>query len=810
MTKKTFITKTTRRFSPKAKAPPGLIQGAFRVAVAKWPWVFSVLLVSGIGFGLWVFVPYWQVLGQFSDSVAVPSRVYERPPRLVRGQRLSSRELERLLAGRGYRSLSEGPEMAEAALKVGEYRRSRGRVSVHLRSFPTQSGWTVPLEVDFRFRGARLAELELLRSSGDGGDGVLEGQRIEAAWLDPLLIRSYFGQEGGDRWPLRVEELPDHVVNAILAAEDRRFFDHRGVSIRGIVRAFLSNLKGEGNMQGGSTLTQQLVKNLYLTHDRVMSRKVREAFLAVYLELRYEKTEILQAYLNEIYLGRRSGANLLGIGAASRAFFGVPPEELDLAQAATVAGMIQSPANFTPDRHQEGATRRRNWVLDRMLALGWITPEHTELAKAAEMSTREARASLGARYAADAILEELRGRYELEPLARSGYVVLSTLDSEEQRAAQKALRGGLEKLDASVRKSGTQSLQGALVAADPRDGAIRAWVGGRDYGASQFDRVRQARRQVGSAFKPVILAAAFAERAAKPSDRITDEPLTLDLDGKLWTPSNADNQFHGEVSVRETVERSLNIPTVKLALAVGLERVVAWGKRMGVTSPLRPLPSLALGAFEMTPLELLGVYSTLANEGRRPSLHLVEGVLDRRGEPVAGEAVPIPELVLERGVAHLVTSILEGVVERGTGRGVRASGYQGAVAAKTGTTNERRDAWFAGYTPSSVGVVWVGYDEPARTGLSGTSGALPIFADFLGAVIPAGGYGIFRQPPEVTTRTIDPETGALATERCYNYIVETYLADDVPEELCWLHDDARGQRRQGFWRRMFKRRGDSV
>lgn len=262
--------------------------------------------------------------------------------------------------------------------------------------------------------------------------------------------------------------------------------------------------------------------------------------------------------------------------------------------------------------------------------------------------------------------------------------------------------------------------------------------------------------------------------------------------------------------MREAVERSLNIPSIKLALDVGLERVVAWGKRMGVTSRLQPLPSIALGSFEMTPLELLGVYATLANEGRRPPLHLVEGVLDRRGEPLAGEPLPQPERVLERGVAHLVTSILEGVVERGTGRGVRASGYQGAVAAKTGTTNERRDAWFAGYTPASVGVVWVGYDEPSRTGLSGTSGALPIFADFLGEVLPKGGYGIFRQPPEVTTRTVDRETGQLATERCYDYVVETYLIDDVPEEICWLHSDQRLERRRGFWRRMFGRRGNGT
>lgn len=789
----------------------GVVGQTLAFLVARWVWLVSAGVVATMALGLWVFVPYWKVLGQFSDSVAVPSRVYERPPRIVRGQRLTIRKFEGLLSDRGYRLT-----VAESAVpQVGEFLRRSNSVLVHLRSFPTRSGWTAPLQVWFRFRGERLVRLELVDGDAHGvgtaGDASpVKGQRIEAAWLDPRLIRSYLGADGGDRWPLQVDDLPTYVVRSVLAAEDGRFFEHQGVSLRGILRAFMANIGGEGNLQGGSTLTQQLVKNLYLSHDRVLSRKVREAFLALYLERRYSKTEILQAYLNEIYLGRRAGANLLGIGAASRAYFGIPPEELDLAQAATIAGMIQSPANLTPDRHVKAATQRRNWVLARMYELGWIDEQQRNAAQEAAMPTRQTRVARGARYAADAIFDELERRYSLDRLGATGYTVLSTLDGEQQVAAEEALEGGLKKLDEKVKKSGNATLQGALVAADPRDGAIRAWVGGRDYGASQFDRVRQARRQVGSAFKPVVLAAAFSERAAKPSDLLSNEPLTVELDGKQWSPHNSNGEFGAEVSVREAVERSLNVPNVRLALKVGLDRVVAWGRRLGIESPLRPLPSLALGAFEMTPLELLSVYSTLANEGQRSPLHLVEGVLDRRGEPLAGAQLPAAETVLEKGVAYLVTSILEGVVDRGTGRGLRAMGYRGAVAAKTGTTNARRDVWFAGYTPSTVAVVWVGYDEPATTGLSGTSGALPIFGDYLRRVRPAGGDGIFRQPPDVTTRTIDPETGELATERCYGYVVETYLQDDVPEEVCWLHSDQRERRRRGFWRRLFGRSRDSV
>lgn len=782
----------TRRLVPKGSGPRGFL-------ARRWPVLLVAAVLVSAGVVLWAFQPYWKVLGQFSSEARVlPSRIYESPPRLARGQRVGIRDLVAMLEARGYRLAG-----AEDELAVGTYRQAGDRVRVHLRSFPTAQGWTVPLELSFRFRRARLVEVQLLQD----GVGAGEPQAVEAAWLDPRLIRSILSRDGGDRWPLRVDDLPQHVVQAVLAAEDARFFDHRGVSVRGIVRAFVSNARGSGNLQGGSTLTQQLVKNLYLSPERKISRKVREAILAVYLELRYEKEEILEAYLNEIYLGRRGGANLMGVGAASRVFFGLPPEELSLAQAATVAGMIQSPANLAPDLHAEEARVRRDWVLDRMVTVGFIEAAAGEAAKEEELQTfTGGRETSGARYAVDAIVAELTQRYGLDDLADGGFVVVSTLDEQDQVAAEAAVRDQLTALDERVRKADAL-LQGALVAADPRNGAVRAWVGGREYGESQFDRVRQARRQVGSAFKPVVLAAAFSERTTRPSDVLMDEPLTLVLNGRSWSPSNADDTFRGEVTVRETVEESLNIPAIRLALDVGLERVVAWGRRMGIESPLRPLPSLALGAFEMTPLELLGVYSTLANGGSRPPLHLVEGVLNRTGMPVAGAALAPAERVLEEGVAFLTTSVLEGVVERGTGRNLRAYELRGSVAAKSGTTNERRDAWFAGYTPSMVAVAWVGYDEPATTGLSGTSGALPIFGGFMRAIQPEGGFGIFRQPSSVTTRTIDPFTGELATERCTSYIVETYLQDDAPTELCPMHD-GRGDRR-GFWRRMLGRRSSS-
>ncbi|HVS14590.1 MAG TPA: transglycosylase domain-containing protein [Thermoanaerobaculia bacterium] len=749
--------------------------------LAPWRWAWRTRPVRWLGLGataallVWLLLPLWGVSGQLSAAPRQqPSRLYAAPARVDVGAALRARDLVALLEERGYRA-DDGA--GGAGLRRGRYRLDGERVQVALRSFPTAAGWTVP------------AALEVVARSGTVERIELDDESVRSVLLDPLLLGSYYGPDLLDRWPEPLDRLPEHVWRAVLAAEDATFFRHAGLSITGIVRALWIDLRGRELSHGGSTVTQQLVKNIYLTHERTVARKVREAFLAMVVELRYSKQTLLQAYLNEIFLGRSGPVNLMGIGAAARVYFGVPAAELTLAEAATLAGMIRSPTHLAPRRHPERSQQSRDAVLRRMYELGWIDQAELEAALA-EPLVAGGRASdrWRARFAADAAAAELRERWNVRGLEDAGYAVISTLDRTDQDAAEAAVSWGLDALEEGWQQGvDDAALEGALISVDPRDGRVLAWVGGRDYGRSQFDRARLASRQVGSAFKPVVLAAALAARAATPSDVLVDEPITVVQAGREWSPNNDDRRFRGPVTVRQSIEQSLNVPTVRLALDVGLPRIIETARALGVTSPLERVPSLALGAFEMTPVELLGAYACFAAGGTRAPLHLVEGVLDRRGQPLAGAALPAAERALEPGVAYLVTSVLEGVIDHGTGRRLRQDGLRDVLAGKSGTTNGGRDSWFIGYAPERATLVWVGYDASRPTRLSGARAALPIWGRFTLARRPRGGYRVALPPSDVTTRSVDPESGQLATGRCPSVITEVFLRDDVPAEECEIH-----------------------
>ena len=710
-----------------------------------------------------------------------PSRLYESPPRYDVGQKLSAGDLAGELDLRGYRAVEKDPE----ALLIGEYSRSKERIAVRLRSFPLSSGWTESVVVDARFRRGWLAGLEV------------SGETVQSVWLDPRLLTSFYSDQLIDRWRVSLESLPDHVWRAILAAEDATFFTHGGLSARGIVRAVWTNVRDGVVDEGGSTLTQQLVKNLYVGPQRAVSRKVREAAIAVLLEIRYSKEEILEGYLNTAYMGSSGSVQLVGLGAAARTYFGVPAAELDLAQAAALAGMIKSPANLAPSVDAERCQHRRDQVLDRLAELGWITTTELDAAKSKPVVLSGSRIDrYFARFAADAAAVEASERFGAAKLSESGATLVSTLSYADQEAAESAVAWGVSALEEGWQKANDRPLQAALVSVDPQTGGVKAWIGGRDYRQTQFDRLRKAHRQVGSAFKPVVLAAALAERRVSPADRLVDEPLSVRLGGKIWRPQNDDRSFRGDVSVRESFERSLNVPTVRLALDVGLEAIVHWARRLGVESDLDPYPSMALGAFEMTPVELLTVYSTLAARGRRPDVHLLEAVFDSDRQPLAGRPAMPPEPVIDEGVAFLVTSILEGVVERGTGARLRRDGLRDPVAGKSGTTNGRRDSWFVGYAPERVALVWVGYDDATPTKLSGSRGALPIWGRFMQQRRPSSGYSTYLPPSDVRSVTIDPATGGMATGRCPETTVEYYLSDQAPTEMCEIH----GRKKRRWWR----------
>lgn len=755
----------------RKKSRPSASPGRSR----KLRWIAVGLGVALLIFGLFVLRPFWRLSSQFDDlTFRQPSRLYGRAPALTVGRSFPPDRLLEDLRAEGYRE-----DDSSGSLPPGRYRETSKGIAVHVRSFPLPDGGKGGGVVEISWRGSRVSRLRL---DGSAADNVT---------LEPPLLASYYGPDQRERRPVKMDEVAEDLVAAVVAAEDDSFFKHSGVSVSGIARALWVNMRGGGIRQGGSTLTQQLVKNLYLTHERTLGRKAQELVLAVLLEVRYDKQRILEAYLNEIYLGGSGGVSLMGMGAASRAYFGKDPGQLDLAEAATLAGMIRAPAAYSPLAHPDKAKERRDWVLERMRKLRLAEPERIDRALKRPVSTApEPVVRRRAPYFADAMAVEAQRRFGIGDLADSGHALFSTLDWRSQQTAVSAVAWGLDKAEAGYQKnhSGKGPLQAALVSVDPRTGGILAYVGGRSYEQSQFDRAGQALRQPGSAFKPIVYSAAFETDKATPSSFIEDSPLTIRKAGLVWSPKNDDGSFHGWVSVRRAMEKSYNPATARLAQQVGMEKVVELAHEMGITAKIDPFPSVALGAFETTPVELAGVYATLANEGVRAPIHGLIAITDRYRKPVAGLTLDEPERVLSPQTAYMVTSLLQGVLERGTAAGA-ASGIPGDLAGKTGTTNKRRDSWFGGYARERATVVWVGYDDNSITRLSGARAALPIWIRFMGKAAPRNGYSAFQQPKGVTTAAIDPTTGLLATEYCPAVITEVFREGKVPTELCDRHQN---------------------
>ena len=692
------------------------------------------------------------------------TRFYARPPVFQVGTRVDPGALGRYLERMSYR------RAGRSRVGVGEYRGDEGQWIIGRRAFRVadrlDSGGVVRVRLDDE---GWVTELE---------DG--QGRWLELVVLEPEPLRVP-GTPGDDRVPVRLADVPRHLVDAVLAVEDRRFYQHAGIDVSRIAGAALANLRAARFAEGGSTITQQLVKNLFLTARRSPIRKVRELAIALVLERRHTKEEILEAYLNEIYLGQDGAYAVRGVGRAAQFYFGKDLSQLNLAESALLAGLIRGPNLYAPSRHPEAATERRNLVLSRMRELGLVDDEAARRAATARLSLRRsAPPSRAGRYFADFVASRVGDTREL--------TVFTTLDMDLQIAAEAAVRSGiadLEREHPDLVRAADSPAQAALVVLEPLTGDILAMVGGRDYGATQFNRAADARRQPGSAFKPVVALAALSGRDVTLASLLEDEPLSVETPTGLWQPVNYDGQFRGPVSLRRALESSLNVPFARLGLQVGPERIAETARRLGIQGQLRAVPSLALGASEVTPLELAGAFGVLAAQGFRADLHAVEGAINQDGELVT-QTEHGGEQVYSPAETYLVTSALEGAVERGTGRGVRAWGYWGPIAAKSGTTNDYRDAWFVGYTPSLAVAVWVGFDDGRTIGLSGAQAALPIFARFINATRSTAGEWDIQPPPELEIVAVDPLTGLAADESCGGE-PEYFLPGTAPPagEGCW-------------------------
>ena len=624
------------------------------------------------------------------------------------------------------------------------------------------------------------------------------------------------GPKMESRRPVSLSAISPFLQNAVIASEDARFYSHIGIDIRAIGRALLANLRERRFAQGGSTITQQLAKNFFLSPQKTIGRKLREAELALILEMRYSKQQILEMYLNKIYFGQEGFRGIYGIEEAAGFYFSKPAKDISLAEAALLAGIIRSPNGYSPVRNPKAAKERRNAVLARMRQLEMIREDEFHKAANAPVRIQPRSAPVHvASYFVDYIqritAEELGG----EKLYRTGYRYYTTLDPTHQAAAQEAVSRGLGAIEKAALPAG-EPLQAALVAVDPKTGAMTAMVGGRDYGQTQFNRAANAKRQPGSAFKPFVLLTVLSAATQGKVDKtlstiVSGEPVSIPTPEGMWTPSNFEGKTYGTITIRKAIEDSVNTAMVRLANDAGLKNVIQTARAAGITSPLAEVPSMALGSFEVTPVELAYAYTTIASGGVRFDPFPLSSVTTADGDILMAEKVRQDRAVDPRA-AYLTGYALEGVLERGTARSAKALGIYFPASGKTGTTDGNRDSWFVGYTPDVVCAVWVGYDSGADTGLTGAQGALQIWARFLRALYPHAGPPIPTRPQGVEIAAIDPASGFLATASCPQALPEAYLTGTAPKETCPHHPVnpvvdtlRRGVRSLGdFFRNLFK------
>jgi penicillin-binding protein 1B len=709
-----------------------------------------------------------------------PSRLYARPMVLRPGMRTTIPALVQQLNGLKYEQKGDIPQ------SPGEFIAGNAAIVFYPRRSPDAADEPVVVALDKDhirdLRGARSKKVYATQT------------------LEPELITYLFDTSQEKRRIVKYEELPDVLIKAVLATEDRRFFSHPGLDPFRILGAALHNLRAESYIQGGSTITQQLVKNFFLTPERTFKRKAQEAVLAFVLERRIQKKDILELYLNEIYLGQVGSFSINGVGEAARMYFHKDVGNLTLTEAALLAGMIQSPNPYNPYRHADRALERRNVVLHAMQDAGFIEPATAQAAMAQPLQVEKLTVDTSdAPYFVDLVRQQLGERFQGRDIASQNLSVYTTIDLPLQALAQQALERGLAKVDAQVRRKDKQKIpvQGALIALEPSTGAIVALVGGRSYGESQYNRALQAKRQPGSTFKPFVYLTAFEATFDDPSlppitpaTVIEDAPTTFFFGNQEYIPQNYENDYKGFVTLRRALASSLNVATLKVAEMVGYQRVAdMWTKKLGISQNVKPYPSMALGAFEATPLEMATAYNVLANYGMRIDPSAVMRVTDDKGMTLAEDHPSRGRRVVHAESAFLVTHMLRSVLNGGTATAARtAMGFTYDAAGKTGTTNDMRDAWFAGYTPDLLCIVWVGFDDNMPINLSGAKAALPIWVDFMKGALGGMRPQQFTVPAaNVIFVDIDAETGQLATPYCPKTFPEAFIAGTEPHEPCQKH-----------------------
>jgi penicillin-binding protein 1B len=719
-------------------------------------------------------------------------QVYARPAEFRRGQSLSQQDLIVRLNDLGYAERS-------TVKQPGEFASLRNAITLIPRG-----GELASKTIKFTFPARAATRQNPLATGGRGVQAIdVTGLgRAEAVRLDPPLLTALMTSGAREkRRHVPLSTIPERMQQAVLSIEDQSYYSHPGVNPFRTIAAAVGSVFSKGRPSGGSTITQQLARMFFLENEfneelqtGTVSplRKAREILMSLVLERRTSKEEILELYLNDVYLGQRGSFAIHGVAEASRIFFGKDIANLGLSEAALIAGVIQSPASRSPFTNAKRAIERRNVVLSAMAGEKYISEDEAARASREPLQVVTRGVDNEAPYFVDMVASQVAEHFAGVTSQPGAVDVYTTLDLNIQRHALDAVRNGLAKVDELLkrRKRKPQSAQAVLLAVDPKTGEILAMVGGRSYNQSQYNRATEARRQPGSVFKPFVYLAAFEHAADEgltdltPASMTADEPAVFTFDDQVWEPKNYDD-YDGQITWRRALAMSRNLGTIRVGERIGFDKIAALWRRVGEGTPPKGYPSITLGVFELTPIEVAEAYTIFTNDGSVRALRAIDHV--QAGTKTLTLASPKLKSVARPDTTFLVTNMMRSVINEGTGAGARAAGFALDAAGKSGTTNDLRDAWFVGFTPELLTVVWVGFDDNQPLGLSGSTAALPIWTDFMKAALAGRPSVGFSVPEGVTFVEIDHDTGQLATPNCVKTFTEAFMVGTEPVEYCALH-----------------------
>ena len=730
-------------------------------------WFRNLLLIFS-AVGLFMFISYlgyldYNVRNQFEGKRwAIPARVYASPVELYAGYALPAEQFEALLNMLHYRQ--------DADLSVeGTYFKEGSQISVKTRDFAFWDQHQPSMQMSLSFTDMGIESITDITKSED----------IAIIRMDPVQIGSFYPTIKEDRVLIKLEEAPDTLVKGLLASEDRDFYQHFGVSARGIARALWTNVRAGGMVQGGSTITQQLVKNFYLTNERRLSRKVKEALMALILEYRYTKNEILEAYLNEIYLGQNGSSAVHGFGLASEFYFGSTLKDLPLEQVASLVALVRGPSEYDPRRFPDRALQRRNLVLEQMATEGYITKDQSTQAIARPLSVIPRMQRSSNRYPGflDLVKRQLKQDYREEDLTSQGLRIFTTLDTQVQDILEKTVATKLKQLD---KLAHTNDLETAVIVTRRDSGEVTALTSGRENMAGGFNRALDAVRPIGSLIKPAVyLTALEYPDKYTITTRVSDSTIVVKgQNGTDWIPKNYDHKEHGSVALHTALAKSYNLATVRIGMDVGVARTAKTLKNMGVTRPLDLFPSLLLGAAALTPIEVTQMYQTLAGDGFSTPIKSIRAVVDTDGKQLQSYPFTVRQAV-DPAATYIVNTILQEVMHEGTGKAAYSSFPKDyGLVGKTGTTNDAKDSWFAGYTGDYLSVVWVGRDDNKPIGLTGATGALPLWVALMQQI---STQAVNLIPPDnVKLVWVEPGSGLLTNKGCGGGKQYPYISGSEP------------------------------